>query len=192
MRTLKCPECGKTFNETEKACPNCGCPSSECLEKKKTENKFGRITLLPGETVVASAKFRTWPFIILCAIVAIICFILIDETGIPGPFIPWIIISVLYVILLATSSWAMYFIITNKRVIAHYGLLIWVSFELKIEKVESITIYRGLFGRIFKCGRVRVCGVGASKVTVPFVKRPSEFRQHFFDMQYAEKQSPLN
>ena len=28
MKEIKCPECGKTFNDTEQACPNCGCPAS--------------------------------------------------------------------------------------------------------------------------------------------------------------------
>ena len=30
MTTLKCPECGKEFSNSEQACPNCGCPASNC------------------------------------------------------------------------------------------------------------------------------------------------------------------
>lgn len=206
MSALKCPECGIIINDTEQACPNCGCPASECSifsennktdnpqdSKKKTENKFGRINLLPGETVVASAEFNILPFIILCSALAIISIILINvcdsngiyNAGLAISLISMLIISTLSAVLVASTSWAMYFVITNKRVIAYYGLIIWVSFELKIEKVESVTIYQGLLGRIFKCGRVQVCGVGASKVKVPFVKRPFGFRQHFFDIQYS-------
>ncbi len=202
MTQLICPECGKIFNETVHACPNCGCPANDCsvhLDDNRTEKKLDRISLLPGETVVASAEFNIIPFIILCSALAIISIILINvfdsngiyNAGLAISLISMLIISTLSAVLVASTSWAMYFVITNKRVIAYYGLLIWVSFELKIEKVESITIYQGLFGRIFKCGRVRVCGVGASKVMVPFIKRPFEFRQHFFDIQYSNQNSKL-
>lgn len=30
MAQLKCTECGNVFNDTLDACPNCGCPASEC------------------------------------------------------------------------------------------------------------------------------------------------------------------
>jgi len=203
MTILKCPECGKKFIDTDQACPNCGCPAKECsvfLDNSQTEKKFDRISLLPGETVVASAEFNIIPFIILCSVLAIISIILINifdsngiyNLGLAICLISMLIISTLSAVLVASTSWAMYFVITNKRVIAYYGLIIWVSFELKIEKVESVTINQGLLGRIFKCGRVQVCGVGSSKVKVPFVKRPFDFRQHFFDIQYAEKHNSLD
>lgn len=34
MTQLKCPECGKEFDDTKQACPNCGCPVS-LMEKLK-------------------------------------------------------------------------------------------------------------------------------------------------------------
>lgn len=30
MAQLKCNECGKVFDDVQTACPNCGCPASEC------------------------------------------------------------------------------------------------------------------------------------------------------------------
>jgi hypothetical protein len=45
MAFIKCPECGKTFNDTEQACPNCGCPVSLMETQKssmqsKTQNRM--------------------------------------------------------------------------------------------------------------------------------------------------------
>ena len=37
MSELKCPECGKTFNDTEQACPNCGCPASLMKTQKSSK-----------------------------------------------------------------------------------------------------------------------------------------------------------
>lgn len=101
-----------------------------------------------------------------------------------------LIVLIVFIIVLAIKAIkSQEFVITNKRVIAYYGFIRRVSFELKIEQVESITIYQDLLGRWFNCGTVKVCGVGASKAIVHFVKDPFEFRQHFFDLQYTEKQN---
>lgn len=81
MKEISCPECGNTFNDTEQACPNCGCPinteetlySKKRLKKQKskdnfaamqnknTSKSFSNASLLPGESIVASAKFRIPP-----------------------------------------------------------------------------------------------------------------------------------
>lgn len=99
-----------------------------------------------------------------------------------------IIVVALIVALLIKAIKSQEFVITNKRVIAYYGFIRRVAFELRIEQVESITIYQSLFERWFNCGTVKVCGIGASKAIVHFVKDPFEFRQHFFDLKYAEKE----
>lgn len=222
MATIKCPECGKTFNDTKQACPNCGCPANECsvVEHKEHENqndetlektigsRYTKGSLLHGETVVATAKWQVKPIKIVFIIIAIlfwIYFALLFRNGLylyntyAVPFFSSPIIIVFSLALLFSFgsgivSWMMRFrefTITNKRVIAYYGFIRRVAFELRIEKVESITVYQGLLARLFKCGMVQVRGVGASKASVHFVKDPFEFRQHFFDLQYAEKQNTL-
>ena len=74
------------------------------------------------------------------------------------------------------------FVITNKRVVAKVGVIRRVSFELLIEQVESIEVHQGIIGRLLKYGTEKPCGVGASKVRIPFVVNPFEFRQHFYDL----------
>lgn len=103
-----------------------------------------------------------------------------------------LIIAIIAIILIIKSIKSQELVITNKRVIAYYGFIRRVSFELRIEQIESITIYQSLFDRWFNYGTVKVCGVGASKAVVHFVKDPFEFRQYFFDLKYTEKQETEN
>lgn len=74
------------------------------------------------------------------------------------------------------------FVITNKRVVAKVGVIRRVAFELHNEQMESIEIRQGIIGRILNFGTLMPCGIGASKVRIPFVVNPFEFRQHFHDL----------
>lgn len=168
-------------------------------KERQSGGNFSNDSLLPGETIVASAEWQIVPIIVLLSIVALISWILFgDNVGgweseiAWAVYFPWAIISTFSIIIILIAIKYQEFVITNKRVIAYYGFIWRAAFELKIEKVESITIYQGLFARLFGCGMVKVCGIGASKAWVRFVKDPFEFRQHFFDLQYTEKQNTLD
>ena len=168
-------------------------------KERQSGSNFLKDCLLPGETIVVSAEWQIAPIIVLLSIVALISGILFGD-NVGGReseiawalYFPWALISTLSIIIVLIAIKYQEFVITNKRVIAYYGFIWRTAFELKIEKVESITIYQGLFARLFGCGMVKVCGIGASKAWVRFVKDPFEFRQHFFDLQYAEKNNTLN
>lgn len=171
--------------------------------EKTTENKFSKASLLPGEIVLATAKWLIAPIIIIAIIVAFIFWILffdnVNETPYYiygeiawGLYFPIAFVFTLIAILVAWSMKFQEFVITNKRVIAYYGFIRRIAFELKTEQVESIIIYQSIIGRLFGYGTVQVCGVGASKARVHFVENPFEFRQHFFDMQYKENNNTLD
>ena len=74
------------------------------------------------------------------------------------------------------------FAITSKRVIAKVGVIRRIAFELQNEQIESIEIHQGIIGRILNYGTLMPCGIGASKVRIPFVVSPFEFRQYFYDL----------
>ena len=164
-----------------------------------TESNFSNNSLLPNETIVASAKWQITPIIVFITIVAFINWILLfsfidgyTEDIAWSVFFPLALISTILIFIVSMGIKFQEFFITNKRVVAYYGFIRRAAFELKIEKVESITIYQSIIGRLFGFGTVQVCGIGASKALVPFVEDPFEFRQHFFDMQYAEKKNTLD
>lgn len=171
--------------------------------EKTTENKFSKASLLPGETVSATAKWLIAPIIILAIIVALIFWILFFDNVNKTPYylygeiawglyFPIALVFTLIAILVAWSMKFQEFVITNKRVIAYYGFIRRIAFELKTEQVESIIIYQSIIGRLFGFGTVQVFGIGASKARVHFVENPFEFRQHFFDMQYKENNNTLD
>lgn len=163
--------------------------------KRQLGNNFSKSSLLPDETIIASSEWEIVPIIVLLSIAAFIFWILfltnvdswLNEELAWAVYFPWALISTILVIIVLVAIKYQEFVITNKRVIAYYGFIRQVAFELKIDQVESITIYQGLIARLFNYGMVRVCGVGASKARVRFVKDPFAFRQHFFDLQYVEK-----
>ena len=172
-------------------------------KEKQSGSNFSKSSLLPGETILASAEWQITPIIVILSIAAFILWTLFIFYVSSEPHyeynhiawamcFPYALISTLFIIIVLIAIKYQEFVITNKRVIAYYGFIWRTAFELKIEQVESITIYQGLFDRLFHCGTVKVCGVGASKAWVFFVKDPFEFRQHFFDLQYAEKNNTID
>lgn len=74
------------------------------------------------------------------------------------------------------------FVLTNKRIMAKVGVIRRVAFELQSNRVESILVHQGIIGRLLNFGTLMPCGIGASKVCVPFVIEPFEFRQHFYNL----------
>lgn len=89
MTQLKCPECGKEFDDTKQACPDCGCPAKECsvvepikqaTEKEErpneqSESKYVKGSLLPGESIIASAEWQVAPIILLIIVYIVVCVI---------------------------------------------------------------------------------------------------------------------
>lgn len=73
--------------------------------------------------------------------------------------------------------------ISNKRVIAKFGLIRRNTVEMNISKVESIQVDQGILGRIFNFGSVLVAGAGDPKAPIPGISHPLKFRKMFFEVQ---------
>ena len=73
--------------------------------------------------------------------------------------------------------------ITNKRVIAKFGLIRRSSIEMNIAKVESIQVEQSILGRFLDFGNVLVSGAGDPKAPIPGVSQPLQFRKMFFEVQ---------
>ena len=71
--------------------------------------------------------------------------------------------------------------LTNKRVIAKFGFVRRQTIELNINRIESISVNQGFWGRIFNYGSIVVRGTGGSHAPIPYIARPMEFRQQFND-----------
>jgi uncharacterized membrane protein YdbT with pleckstrin-like domain len=69
--------------------------------------------------------------------------------------------------------------VTNKRIIVKAGLIQRNTTEMFLEKVESIQVDQGIFGRIFDFGSITISGTGGDKSPVKSVSQPLEFRKAF-------------
>ena len=67
--------------------------------------------------------------------------------------------------------------ITNRRVIAKFGLIQRQTIELKVNKVESLSVNQGIIGRVFNFGSIVVVGTGGSNAPIPYIANPMNFRQ---------------
>jgi uncharacterized membrane protein YdbT with pleckstrin-like domain len=81
--------------------------------------------------------------------------------------------------------------ITNKRIIAKFGLISRTTIEINLQKIESIQVNQGILGRIFNFGSVIVTGAGNPQAPVPGISSPLNFRRAFLDAQEANAQTPM-
>jgi uncharacterized membrane protein YdbT with pleckstrin-like domain len=67
--------------------------------------------------------------------------------------------------------------VTNRRVIAKFGLVSRRTIELNLSKLESIRVDQSVGGRIFNYGSIVVVGTGNTLEPIPFIAAPMAFRQ---------------
>lgn len=77
--------------------------------------------------------------------------------------------------------------ITNKRVIAKFGFISRRTIEINLDRIESIQVNQGIFGRIFNYGSLVVSGAGNPQAPIPGVSDPLAFRRAFMETQDAQK-----
>jgi uncharacterized membrane protein YdbT with pleckstrin-like domain len=70
-------------------------------------------------------------------------------------------------------------VITNRRIIAKFGLISRRTIELNLPKIESIRVDQGLLGRMLDFGDIVVVGTGGSREPIPRISHPLEFRRQY-------------
>jgi uncharacterized membrane protein YdbT with pleckstrin-like domain len=66
--------------------------------------------------------------------------------------------------------------VTNLRVVHKTGFITRQTFEMSLDKVESVDVDQSILGRIFDYGNVTVHGVGEGKETIETIASPLAFR----------------
>lgn len=122
-------------------------------------------TLAKDETLLAEGKISKWSlFHIYCAAVifglSIIC-------------LPISAMLLLYAYLKIRSTEMG---ITSKRVIRKSGVIMRDTSEIRLSKVESVSVKQGFLGRIFGYGDVYIVGTGGNCAVMKGVKDPLAFR----------------
>lgn len=78
-------------------------------------------------------------------------------------------------------------VVTNKRILARYGLLQMDVVDIRLSKVESIDLERMLLGHIFGYSNVVVAGTGQRVIRVRYVANGEVFRRFYNEMVLIEE-----
>jgi uncharacterized membrane protein YdbT with pleckstrin-like domain len=68
--------------------------------------------------------------------------------------------------------------VTNLRVVHKTGFIKRRTFEMSLDKVESVDVYQSILGRVLNYGDVKVRGVGEGAETIKTIASPLDFRNH--------------
>jgi uncharacterized membrane protein YdbT with pleckstrin-like domain len=141
--------------------------------------------LQPGEKVLYSTNAH-WIFYfpaIVAGVVAVILLILSRATASEG--ITLLCLSAAAVAALAALYWTLrgWFHrwttetdVTNMRVVHKVGFIKRRTFEMSLDKVESVDVNQSILGRILNYGDVTILGVGEGKETIRMIASPLAFR----------------
>lgn len=108
------------------------------------------------------SKWSLWPYILFGTL-------LLPAFG--AGLLLWLWAWVVY----ATTELA----ITNKRVIAKTGLIQRRTIEMFLEKIESIQVDQGVFGRLLDFGSVIISGTGVQSAPFRNISDPLALRRNF-------------
>ena len=68
--------------------------------------------------------------------------------------------------------------VTNLRVVHKSGFIQRRTFEMSLDKVESVDVNQSILGRILNYGNVTILGVGEGKETISMIASPLAFRSY--------------
>jgi uncharacterized membrane protein YdbT with pleckstrin-like domain len=68
--------------------------------------------------------------------------------------------------------------VTNLRVVHKSGFIKRRTFEMSLDKVESVDVNQSILGRLLNYGNVTVRGVGEGAETIQTIAAPLDFRNH--------------
>jgi uncharacterized membrane protein YdbT with pleckstrin-like domain len=130
-------------------------------------------SLVHNEKILYRGKLSLWPHFftillgILLLVIVIGLFVLIDVA-----------------VKLASTELA----VTNRRVIAKFGIIRRRTFELNIDRVEAIQVEQSIWGRLFNYGTLRIAGAGNFD-PIPCVSAPLAFKKAVLESQEAWRES---
>jgi uncharacterized membrane protein YdbT with pleckstrin-like domain len=143
--------------------------------------------LQPGEKVLYSTNAH-WIFYgpaITAWIVALVLFVSSRETSIEGLILVYLSASavvaigaIYWTVKAWFHRWTTETDVTNMRVVHKTGFIKRRTFEMSLDKVESVDVNQSILGRVLNYGDVTVRGVGEGIETIDTIAAPLAFRNH--------------
>ncbi len=90
--------------------------------------------------------------------------------------LPFMGLGLVFFVIAFIRIWTTELAITNKRIIAKFGLISRSTIEMRLEKVETVQVDQSILGRILNYGSVVVSGAGAPRAPIPGISAPLNFR----------------
>ena len=87
-----------------------------------------------------------------------------------------LLLAVLLFIWPFMARWSTELVITDKRLIAKYGVVSTHSIEIRFEKIDTVRVTQGLVGKILKFGDIVVTGTGSTFDPIRNIANPMAFR----------------
>jgi uncharacterized membrane protein YdbT with pleckstrin-like domain len=141
--------------------------------------------LQPGEKVLYSTNAH-WIFFgpaIVAWIVAVALFVLsgLIPAG-PAVLICWSLAAIVGIfaayktVIAWFHRWTTETDVTNFRIVHKTGFIQRRTFEMSLDKVESVDVNQSIMGRLINYGDVTIMGVGEGKETINTIASPLAFR----------------
>jgi uncharacterized membrane protein YdbT with pleckstrin-like domain len=142
--------------------------------------------LQPGEKVLYSTNAH-WIFFgpaILLWLLAGVLLVLSGMVPGGGPLVLacWALAAIVALVALYKTvtawfhRWTTETDVTNLRVVHKTGFISRKTFEMSLDKVESVDVTQSIAGRVFDFGDVTIMGVGEGKETIQTIASPLAFR----------------
>ena len=143
--------------------------------------RYVQSILQPGERLLYSTTIHGIIYLpgVLCLAVAAACF---AASAVFPPLLIGVGIFAIIGMMLVCRAWFRRWTkeseITTLRVIYKEGFISRQTFEMSLDKVESVDVAQSVLGRIFNWGDVEVFGVGEGRKKIKMIAAPLEFRNH--------------
>jgi len=143
--------------------------------------------LQPGEKVLYSTNAH-WIFFlpaigawIVAAVLLVLSRMTTTESLVLVCVATSVVVAVVALVLTAKAwfhRWTTETDVTNLRVVHKTGFIKRRTFEMSLDKVESVDVNQSILGRILNYGSVTVRGVGEGAETIDTIAAPLDFRNH--------------
>lgn len=126
-----------------------------------------------GEVVVLESRISLWMFAKEICIVLVLLYLEVQffRSAILG------VIIALAALAIYVSYTSAELAVTNRRVLAKFGLISRQVVEVRASKIEGVTINQSITGRLLDYGTIVISGSGGTAVPIPCVRDPLGFRR---------------
>ena len=142
--------------------------------------------LQPGEKVLYSTNAH-WIFFLPAILLWILVAVLLVSSwmmpaGSPLVLVCWALAAIVAIVALYKTvtawfhRWTTETDVTNLRVVHKTGFINRQTFEMSLDKIESVDVDQSIPGRFFGYGNVTITGVGKSEEKLEMVASPLAFR----------------